>query len=281
MIIPFVLIITFNAATVVSLCKDKMQSNSSNRRAHAHVFTKLTVLTGITFTIANSADVVFAVTRIFSLPVDVKFVLNHREEFLYLNNVMNPIICFVVCKSARDDVKTFLLMIAIRLQSIRVRRRPQQGTSIATVGTGTGHGAIERHEQVVKMKTASAAGVKVRVESDRANTGSEAGVKVRVESDRANKASAAGVEMNEESDNAIKTNDTRVKPTKGYDAEYKLNQGPDKSASAREGSDKGANVSEESDKSASTREGSDKGANVSEESKKALARGRALTKAPT
>jgi len=310
-IIPFVLIITFNAATVVSLCKNKMQSNSSNRRAHAHVFTKLTVLTGITFTIANSADVVFAVTRIFSLPVDVKFVLNHREEFLYLNNVMNPIICFVVCKSARDDVKTFLLMIAIRLQSIRVRRRPQQGTSIATVGTGTGHGAIERHEQVVKMKTASAAGVKVRVESDRANTGSEAGVKVRVESDRANtgsaagvkvrvesdrantgsaagvkvwvesdrantgsaagvkvrvesdranKASAAGVEMNEESDNAIKTNDTRVKPTKGYDAEYKLNQGPDKSASAREGSDKGANVSEESDKSASTREGSDKGA---------------------
>ena len=188
-IIPFVLIITFNVATVVSLCKNKMQSNSANRRAHVNVFTKLTVLTGITFTIANSADAVFAVTRIFSLSVDVTFVLNHREEFLYLNNVMNPIICFVVCKSARYDMKTFLLMIATRLRcTFLCRRRSQQVTTVAIVETGTGHRANDGHDIGVTKKTESKESAMVGEVSHRTNNKTDKGAGMNEGSDTGDKA---------------------------------------------------------------------------------------------
>ena len=238
-IIPFVLIITFNVATVVSLCKNKMQSNSANQRAHVQVFTKLTVLTGISFTIANSADAVFAVTRIFSLPV-VKFVLNHREEFLYLNNVMNPIICFLVCKSARDDMKTFLLKIATRLRCTRLCRRSQQGASIATVETRTGH---------------------------RSNNGHDIGVRTKTESKVAN---VGG--FNREN----KETDTGAGMTEGSDTEDKSNQGSDKGATTNEGSKAGSKSNQGSDKGST--EGSD--GDMSKNMIKVLARGKHLTQAP-
>ena len=284
--IPFVLIITFNVATVVSLCKNKMQSNSANRRAHVQVFTKLTVLTGITFTIANSADAVFAVTRIFSLPVDVKFVLNHREEFLYLNNVMNPIICFVVCKSARDDTKTFLLMIATRLRFTRVcRTRSQQGSSIATVETGTGHRANNGHELAVKKTTESKGNANVESESDKTNKDTNTGAVMNEGSntgDKSKKRKTTVVTTNEGSKSCSKANhgsDKCATTNKGSKSCSKANQGSDKDATTNEGSQPGlksiqgsdkdaisteishaddTNVNAESDKSASAREASDR-----------------------
>ena len=211
----------------------------------------------------------FAVTRIFSLSVDVKFVLNHREEFLYLNNVMNPIIYFVMCKSARDDVKTFLLMIASR-----VCRRSQRGSSRAIVETGTGNRANITHATGVTMTTEFAAGA--NVDSNRANTECDTG---------------AG--MNETSDTDDMTKRVYyidVKTNEGSDTVYASNQGSDKGArsielsdicsSKRQKSVIVANSSESSDKGASARKRSDPDAGSSKESDKgASARKRSDTDA--
>ena len=263
-IIPFVLIITLNGATVVSLCKTKVERNSANRRSPVHVFTKLTVLTGITFTIANNADAVFALTRMFSVNINVKFVVNHREEFLYLNNVMNPIVCFVVCRSARDDVKTFLLSLARRLRFICCCRRSQRVISIANVESGTGNRANKRHDLCVETNAESAAGAIVTVEFDLTNKGSDTDARTIDESEIREK-------TNKEKDTDVTTNEgsyAGLKSNQGSDKGASSSQEPDKGVSTREGNETDARSSEKCDKGASTREGPDIDARLSDEPKK-------------
>ena len=156
-----------------------------------------------------------------------------------------------MCKSARDDVKTFLLMI-----SSRVCRRSQRGSSITIVETGTGNRANITHATGVTMTTEFAAGA-------------------NVDSNRANTECNTGTGMNETSDADDMTKRVYyidVKTNEASDTVYASNQGSDKGARSIElsdicsskrqksviGKDKGASARKRSDTDASSGASSDK-----------------------
>jgi len=53
LLVPFFVIVVFNAATVFTLCRNQMRRNTvSGSRDYASVFTKLTLIAGVSFVIA-------------------------------------------------------------------------------------------------------------------------------------------------------------------------------------------------------------------------------------
>jgi len=115
-LLPFIAIVTFNCCTIATLCKQRRNSVSTNQERYVNVFTKLTLLTGLSFVISNTMDVAYSTMHImgpshfwaalhwndFMLVLDLSFMM------CFFNCLMNPIICIMVCKSMQKDIKTFL-----------------------------------------------------------------------------------------------------------------------------------------------------------------------------
>jgi len=110
--LPFILIVLFNTVVVATLCRNKMQHNtvSSNHSRYVDVFTKITILTGLSFVVSNFLFV-YCYIRVWINDIDDWRLL--RYLFLWIapvmqfsNSVLNPIIGFVICKSVREDARS-------------------------------------------------------------------------------------------------------------------------------------------------------------------------------
>jgi len=125
--IPFLVIIFFNLATITALCRNRFQQHTvSGNRDHVLVFTKITIMTGVSFVLSyfmyfykfilwiSQGSVLRGPLRDRVFRVS----LNLGEGMVYVNSCMNPIICLVVCRSMHYDIKSFLMAV------IRKVRRP-------------------------------------------------------------------------------------------------------------------------------------------------------------
>jgi len=128
-LLPCIAIVTFNCCTIATLCKQRRNSVSTNQERYLNVFTKLTLLTGLSFVISNSVDVtylhIFGLTHLLDAFhwTDAMLVLDLSFMMCYFNCLMNPIISVVVCKSMLEDIKTFLQRL------LRACRREQRDTT--------------------------------------------------------------------------------------------------------------------------------------------------------
>jgi len=125
--IPFLVIIFFNLATITALCRNRFQQHTvSGNRDHVLVFTKITIMTGVSFVLSYFMYFYkFIIWISDSLWYDgtvrnrVYVISTFLDEgMVYVNSCMNPIICLVVCRSMHDDIKSFLMAV------IRKVRRP-------------------------------------------------------------------------------------------------------------------------------------------------------------
>jgi len=115
-VVPFILIVTIDTAVVATLCKKRFQQNtvSTNRRSYVEVFTKITILTGLSFMLSNTTGVIslmfyFGFVDFGGYP----FTFNKISRYMYFFNCFaNPVICFAVCKSVRDDLRFAVCMVA-------------------------------------------------------------------------------------------------------------------------------------------------------------------------
>jgi len=118
--IPFAVILTFNVATVATLIMQRSKRQSVNgRRDHVNVFTKLTLLTGLSFCLSYALYVVILMDTLIGLGIDDNMYMILSLLFgtmHFFNSTMNPILCYVVCKSVRDDIKHFIRAIAQRIR---------------------------------------------------------------------------------------------------------------------------------------------------------------------
>jgi len=119
--IPFLVIATFNLATITVLCRNRCRQHTvSGNRDHVLVFTKITIMTGVSFVISYFPEVYRSIFIIFDLEMDsvILIAMYLSDGMVYLNSCMNPIICLVVCRSMHEDMKSFLMAL------IRILRRP-------------------------------------------------------------------------------------------------------------------------------------------------------------
>jgi len=123
--IPFLVIVTFNLATITVLCRNRFRQHTvSGNHDHVLVFTKITIMTGVSFVMAYSLELCICIYLIFELHWYITSSYLHYAMFslgpamVYFNSCMNPIICLVVCRSMHDDIKSFLMAV------IRILRRP-------------------------------------------------------------------------------------------------------------------------------------------------------------
>jgi len=118
--IPFLVIVTFNLAIITVLCRNRFrQHTASGNRDHILVFTKITIMTGISFVLSYSLEIYFMVYLSFEFVEKDNFFLmsNYMScAMVYFNSFMNPIICLVVCRSMHDDMKSFLMAVIQRFQ---------------------------------------------------------------------------------------------------------------------------------------------------------------------
>jgi len=111
--LPFIVIVIFNCCTIATLCKQRRNSVSANQGNYVHVFTKLTIVTGLSFVASNTTGVIFAIWLFWRKTIpetdlnEYLLVLDLGQTMFYLNCLMNPIICVVICKSMIDDIRTF------------------------------------------------------------------------------------------------------------------------------------------------------------------------------
>jgi len=152
-IIPFAVILTFNMATVATLIRQRLIRHSlTGRRDNVNEFTKVTLLTGVSFCLTYTLSSVLELQATFCL--EMSFYMNYITQILippaiamiYFNKAMNPIICYVVCKSVRDDIKHF---IARRIQRCCASGRSQRENRTPNVARGTP--AIENEELTAKI----------------------------------------------------------------------------------------------------------------------------------
>jgi len=116
---PYLIIVTFNLATIIALCKSKLERRntvSTYHRSYINSFTKLTVITGIAFVLANFLDLVRGVFivmgRNFSESVERRFeILLDWSNVYYLYPVLNPIMSIAICKSVREDFTSSVQLI--------------------------------------------------------------------------------------------------------------------------------------------------------------------------
>ena len=132
-VIPFVVIITFNLATITALCRNRFQHTMSGNRDHVLIFTKLTILTGVSFVMAFSLQLYYHIDSISDLEWDGR-AFNFYFAMLYFNSCMNPLICLVVCKSMHDDIKSFLMAVIRRVRRPCASRcLPQESETANTI----------------------------------------------------------------------------------------------------------------------------------------------------
>ena len=157
MVIPLILIVVLNLATVATLSRQRIRSHVvSGSRGHGSGFTKLTILTG--------ASLVFSYTPVCVVKV---YELFEREQsdllwriippchvLLYFNSFMNPIICVIVCKSTRNDLKHFLGVLTRKFRRSFICtcmcKGPQQ--EVQTIHMNTASRGLE----IVELNTADA-----------------------------------------------------------------------------------------------------------------------------
>jgi len=129
-VVPFILIVTINTAVVATLCKRRFQdfqqnTVSANRRSYVEVFTKITVFTGLSFTLSNTADFISTIGYMGIIGYGMfRMILVYIYDYLlYFNCISNPVICFIVCKSVRDDLWSAVSMLARKCRNAwRCRR---------------------------------------------------------------------------------------------------------------------------------------------------------------
>jgi len=126
--VPFLLIVTINTAVVATLCKRRFQQNtvSTNRRSYVEVFTKITVFTGLSFILSNTADFMREISFTgFIGPDTESYLVAISYPMLWVNCVSNPVICFIVCKSVREDLWSAVSMVARKCRNACRCRRPE------------------------------------------------------------------------------------------------------------------------------------------------------------
>jgi len=117
--IPFLVIVTFNLAIITVLCRNRFQQHTvSGNRDYIQVFTKITIMTGVSFVLSYSLELCFGIYVIFLFKIDNIFLMATflTTAMVYFNSCMNPIICLVVCKSMHDDIKSFLMAVLRRVR---------------------------------------------------------------------------------------------------------------------------------------------------------------------
>jgi len=113
-LLPFITIVTFNCCTIATLCKQRRNPVSTNQERYVNVFTRLTLLTGLSFVISNTIGVAQSIIDIFGFEHilvqwnDYMLFLDLSIMMCYFNCLMNPIISVVICKSMQEDMKSFL-----------------------------------------------------------------------------------------------------------------------------------------------------------------------------
>ena len=117
LLVPFFVIVVFNAATVFTLCRNRMRRNTvSGTRDYASVFTKLTLITGVSFVMAFTPIILHDSFRFNKNTGDYPGLYYVGRSMQLFNSLMNPVICFIVCKGARDDIKQFLRCVAHKIR---------------------------------------------------------------------------------------------------------------------------------------------------------------------
>jgi len=139
MFISFVIILVFNLVTVATLTRQRLKSHMvTGGRNHVNVFTKLTLLTGVSFVFSYALMVVMAMNFFtpFEIPIYMQLKLYAAYNvMLSFNGVMNPIIGFIVCKSVRQDIKHFQKVIARVMHRTCTRRICQQNIMTSNENT--------------------------------------------------------------------------------------------------------------------------------------------------
>ena len=116
--IPFAVIVTFNLATITALCRNRFRRHTvSGNQDHVPVFTKITIITGVSFVISfflefycyNNNNYVF---------YEYDIVIWLSQRMVYFNSCMNPIICLVVCRSMHEDIKSSLMAVIRTLRRL-------------------------------------------------------------------------------------------------------------------------------------------------------------------
>ena len=133
-VLPFTLIVTMNTAVVATLCQRKFQQNtaSTNQTRFVKIFTKITLLTGLAFILSNA----LLVTRFIDYVFDIQmydyelriliYVHVLSNSMFFFNCLSNPVISFIVCKSVREDLWSFVCMIARKCRNTCQCKRPDQ-----------------------------------------------------------------------------------------------------------------------------------------------------------
>jgi len=128
-VLPFTLIVTMNTAVVATLCKRKCQQNtrSTNQTRFVEIFTKITLLTGLAFVLSNAFYVTEFIVHVFNIYMyGYYYVVVLAVSMYFFNCLSNPVICLIVCKSVREDLWSFVCMIARKCMNTCQCRRPDQ-----------------------------------------------------------------------------------------------------------------------------------------------------------
>jgi len=125
-LVPFILIVTINTGVVATLCWRRFQQNtvSTNRRSYVEVFTKITVFSGLSFTLSYTAEIIKAICFVNCMGIDkYRYLVGIAICMLWFNCFANPVFCFIVCKSVRDDLWSAVSMVARKCRNAcRCRR---------------------------------------------------------------------------------------------------------------------------------------------------------------
>ena len=132
-VLPFTLIVTMNIAVVATLCRRKFQQStrSTNQTRFVEIFTKITLLTGLAFVLSNAIGVILFMFDMFGIQLNNNNTSSYLIHFLgesmyFFNGLSNPVISFIVCKSVREDLWSFVCMIARKCRNTCQCRRPNQ-----------------------------------------------------------------------------------------------------------------------------------------------------------
>jgi len=127
-VVPFTVVVVFNAATVFTLCRNRMRMNTvSGTRNYVNAFTKLTLTTGLSFVVAFDVEVIRP-----CLPYNPEIyipLIRVASCLQYLHSCMNLIICLILCKSARDEMQQYLRFIAQKVMCTCRRLRLAASTT--------------------------------------------------------------------------------------------------------------------------------------------------------
>lgn len=117
-LLPSVLIVVFNAVSMVSLCKKKFQSKAGSRGRNEglSVFTKLVLATGLLHILTNSLWIFVLLGHFQWYKIELEThvtIVSVAMIVLYSNSILVPFMYFIVCTSFREDFKTFTRCLAL------------------------------------------------------------------------------------------------------------------------------------------------------------------------